>query len=401
MLNGLEGMTTRSRNAKGEHIPDPKNELMKADDNQMIEPNASTKGNSSRSSSVDLSSDLAWITKKIGASIVQSSSPSTKHEEREAIQASTTASTIQGAEASIPSVSLNKDTLSDPDVSAKKKSDLVISMDSQPLEGLDDNPKLTSMKGVNGAARANLTQYGDRDCEKGEKHHENGDHNEVMEDKGQSIEDEPLHSFSQDETRKLVSMESDALSPSRDYLAVRDAPLNNDRVRHLKSVRSPIDSNRSTYVFAGGKNGSQDFISIERKDNKAHPKETRNTPADNKIQQLEQRVKRLERELTEAAAIEVGLYSVVAEHGSSKNKVHAPARRLSRFYLHACKLNSQSRAGTAAKSAVSGLILVAKACGNDVPRYFKHHNRYLCIIKIYIRVSSVMVEQLSDKIGSW
>ncbi|CAI9766698.1 unnamed protein product [Fraxinus pennsylvanica] len=49
-------------------------------------------------------------------------------------------------------------------------------------------------------------------------------------------------------------------------------------------------------------------------------------------------------------------------------KVHAPARRLSRLYLHACKQKSKSRKGSAAKSAVSGLILVAKACGNDVPR---------------------------------
>ncbi|KAJ8566911.1 hypothetical protein K7X08_019119 [Anisodus acutangulus] len=38
-----------------------------------------------------------------------------------------------------------------------------------------------------------------------------------------------------------------------------------------------------------------------------------------------------EGELREAAAIEVVLYSVVAEHGSSTNKVHAPARRLSRW----------------------------------------------------------------------
>ncbi|KAL2532319.1 C2 NT-type domain-containing protein [Abeliophyllum distichum] len=49
-------------------------------------------------------------------------------------------------------------------------------------------------------------------------------------------------------------------------------------------------------------------------------------------------------------------------------KVHAPARRLSRFYLHACNQKSKSRRGSAAKSAVSGLILAAKSCGNDVPR---------------------------------
>ncbi|OIT18703.1 hypothetical protein A4A49_56032 [Nicotiana attenuata] len=78
----------------------------------------------------------------------------------------------------------------------------------------------------------------------------------------------------------------------------------------------------------------------------------------------------LEGELKEAAAIEVGLYSVVAEHGCSMNKVHSPARRLSRFYLHACKENSVLKRGSAAKSAISGIYLVAKACGNDVARYF-------------------------------
>ncbi|KAD4586591.1 hypothetical protein E3N88_24192 [Mikania micrantha] len=87
-----------------------------------------------------------------------------------------------------------------------------------------------------------------------------------------------------------------------------------------------------------------------------------------KLQQLEHKVQILEGELREAAAIEVGLYSIVAEHGSSISKVHAPARRLSRLYLHACKENSQSRRANSARSIISGLILVSKACGNDVPR---------------------------------
>ncbi|EEF47506.1 uncharacterized protein LOC8278411 [Ricinus communis] len=84
--------------------------------------------------------------------------------------------------------------------------------------------------------------------------------------------------------------------------------------------------------------------------------------------ELETRVEMLEEELIEAAAVEVGLYSVVAEHGSSTNKVHAPARRLSRFYLHACKARSQDYRGNAARAIISGLVLVSKACGNDVPR---------------------------------
>lgn len=76
----------------------------------------------------------------------------------------------------------------------------------------------------------------------------------------------------------------------------------------------------------------------------------------------------LEGELREAAAIEASLYSVVAEHGSSVSKVHAPARRLSRMYIQAVKGSYKSRRANAAQTIVSGLVVVAKACGNDVPR---------------------------------
>lgn len=80
------------------------------------------------------------------------------------------------------------------------------------------------------------------------------------------------------------------------------------------------------------------------------------------------RIEILEEELREAAAVEVSVYSVVAEHGSSAHKVHAPARRLSRFYVHACRAKSQAKQAGAARAAVSGLVLVSKACGSDVPR---------------------------------
>ncbi|XP_011071208.1 uncharacterized protein LOC105156693 isoform X1 [Sesamum indicum] len=80
------------------------------------------------------------------------------------------------------------------------------------------------------------------------------------------------------------------------------------------------------------------------------------------------RIQMLEEELREAAAAEIGLYSIIAEHASSVNKVHAPARRLSRFYSNACKAGSQVKRATAARAAVSGLVLVSKSCGNDVPR---------------------------------
>ncbi|KAK6232247.1 hypothetical protein SCA6_002320 [Theobroma cacao] len=87
-----------------------------------------------------------------------------------------------------------------------------------------------------------------------------------------------------------------------------------------------------------------------------------------KIEEMETRIEKLEAELREVAALEISLYSVVPEHGSSAHKVHTPARRLSRLYIHACKHWTQNKRATIAKNSVSGLILIAKSCGNDVSR---------------------------------
>ncbi|CAH8385779.1 unnamed protein product [Eruca vesicaria subsp. sativa] len=121
-----------------------------------------------------------------------------------------------------------------------------------------------------------------------------------------------------------------------------------------KSVRSPLDISRSN---------SRLSLSSERKEAKVFP---RDTTLENKVvkEELESKVKKLEGELCEAAAIEAALYSVVAEHASSSAKVHAPARRLLRLY----RQNHLSRRANTAKSIVSGLVIVSKACGNDVPR---------------------------------
>ncbi|XP_020082623.1 uncharacterized protein LOC109706234 [Ananas comosus] len=87
-----------------------------------------------------------------------------------------------------------------------------------------------------------------------------------------------------------------------------------------------------------------------------------------KIEEMELRIEKLEQELREVAALEVSLYSVVPEHGSSAHKVHTPARRLSRLYIHACKYWSPDKKATVAKNTASGLVLIAKSCGNDVSR---------------------------------
>ncbi|CAL9137279.1 unnamed protein product [Musa textilis] len=87
-----------------------------------------------------------------------------------------------------------------------------------------------------------------------------------------------------------------------------------------------------------------------------------------KIEEMESRIEKLEEELREVAALEISLYSVIPEHGSSAHKVHTPARRLSRLYIHACKYWTQDKKATVARNIVSGLVLIAKSCGNDVSR---------------------------------
>ncbi|XP_009391818.2 uncharacterized protein LOC103977891 [Musa acuminata AAA Group] len=87
-----------------------------------------------------------------------------------------------------------------------------------------------------------------------------------------------------------------------------------------------------------------------------------------KMEEMESRIEKLEEELREVAALEISLYSVIPEHGSSAHKVHTPARRLSRLYIHACKFWTQDKKATVARNTVSGLVLIAKSCGNDVSR---------------------------------
>ncbi|CAI8612146.1 unnamed protein product [Vicia faba] len=171
-----------------------------------------------------------------------------------------------------------------------------------------------------------------------------------------------------------------------DYYSSVEDKLGNmpksERLKYVKSVRSSGDLTRSTgsngsnhhsEVKENGINGDAqnnggNIRSSNRKDGKVYPRDARNTSLDSKIEHLENKIKMLEGELRETASVESALYSVAAEHGSSVSKVHAPARRLSRLYIHACKENIPARRSGAAKSAVSGLVLVAKACGNDVPR---------------------------------
>lgn len=132
----------------------------------------------------------------------------------------------------------------------------------------------------------------------------------------------------------------------------------------------PVKEVKEVDDLDGTSNAAQSFGSddetIDAEESDEHKDEV---ALEQKIEEMESRIEKLEEELREVAALEISLYSVVPEHGSSAHKVHTPARRLSRIYIHACKHWTLDKRATIAKNTVSGLVLIAKSCGNDVPRY--------------------------------
>ncbi|XP_059293547.1 uncharacterized protein LOC132046806 isoform X1 [Lycium ferocissimum] len=144
-------------------------------------------------------------------------------------------------------------------------------------------------------------------------------------------------------------------------------------IKHEMKEQTPIET--SSIVKSTSVEKNEPKNTVEKKESKSNTNTTSATekriPANvlsKSKPEPESRIQTLEEELKEAAALEVGLYSVVAEHGSSMNKVHTPARRLARFYLHAWRTKSPAKQASSARAAVSGLALVSKACGSDVPR---------------------------------
>ncbi|KAF5188123.1 EEIG1/EHBP1 protein amino-terminal domain protein [Thalictrum thalictroides] len=225
--------------------------------------------------------------------------------------------------------------------------------------------------------KACLVTFADRD---GKKQIENGQRKQTEEEDHAAVVCASFN-YSQNAIQKLGKSVGDPTSGRRDLELESNTPTNL-KLKHVKSVRSLVDSARSKraesnnqFILESKETDSLDdahvnsrsFVQNAKKDTLVLSRAAKSSLSDPRVQQLEHRIEMLERELREAAALEVSLYSVIAEHGSSANKVHAPARRLSRFYLHAWK-SSKPRRASAARSAVSGLVLVAKACGNDVPR---------------------------------
>ena len=157
-----------------------------------------------------------------------------------------------------------------------------------------------------------------------------------------------------DAARKQMKLRTNTLTLGRKTLGMEGVP----RLKQLKSIQ---------LLFDGRGNNTNNDDSL-KKANGVSNKLGLITPQEFKTETLED-------ELKEAAALEAAVYSVAAEHSSSMSKVHAPARRLARFYLHACKGNGSdhSKRACAARAAVSGLIVVSKACGNDVPRFIHNY----------------------------
>ncbi|KAH6798746.1 hypothetical protein C2S51_035230 [Perilla frutescens var. frutescens] len=190
----------------------------------------------------------------------------------------------------------------------------------------------------------------------------------------QSIEERLIKKLlEEDAIRRQFAMRSDStVAPSR-KLGPAIPPLgsNKARLKQAKSVQKhgPVKGNNGVVAdsYIGGKPPDLDIPNGSHKKGKLSSEIEIEEPKDGK-NEWKERVEMLEEELREAAAIEMSLFSIVAEHSSSVNKVHAPARRLSRFYKNACRAGSQAKRASAARTAVSGLVLVSKACGNDVPR---------------------------------
>nr|GMD95321.1 Metal-response element-binding transcription factor 2 like [Ipomoea batatas] len=147
------------------------------------------------------------------------------------------------------------------------------------------------------------------------------------------------------------NLRSDTLNSNKREHVFQGSSVTSVKTKHSKSPQLNNTANRTT--LSGG--------SQTASDKSPHGLPDRKNESKSKVEMLEE-------ELRETAVLEVSLYSVVAEHASSSNKIHAPARRLSRFYLHACKMKSRSKQASAARAAIAGLVLVSKACGNDVPR---------------------------------
>ncbi|XP_050891921.1 uncharacterized protein LOC127097464 isoform X8 [Lathyrus oleraceus] len=179
------------------------------------------------------------------------------------------------------------------------------------------------------------------------------------------------NNFSDDESTRTEKLNSDSLLLSKKSHEQPTIFLTNEKSEDMRSKMFPLQTTESYGQFMRSQNLDQEekinTSNGVHVDAACHKDVNVNVSSFIDNSELKAEVERLREELREAAALEASMYSVIAEHGSS-NKVHAPARRLSRFYFHARRVGSPAKIASAAQSVVSGFVLVSKACGNDVPR---------------------------------
>ncbi|KAG4911004.1 hypothetical protein JHK84_056905 [Glycine max] len=186
------------------------------------------------------------------------------------------------------------------------------------------------------------------------------------------LENELVNNLSDDDSTKKGKFNSTTHLLNKKLHDHPTSILMNDKTEDVTNVKSPPQSaeNYGLFISSQTHNLAEEINTMNdvHVGTACHEDVNVNGSFHNNETELKAEVEMLREELREAAALEVSMYSVIAEHGSSSNKVHAPARRLSRFYFHACRVGSPATMATAAQSAVSGFVLVSKACGNDVPR---------------------------------
>ncbi|CAK8572106.1 unnamed protein product [Lathyrus sativus] len=179
------------------------------------------------------------------------------------------------------------------------------------------------------------------------------------------------NNFLDNESTRTEKLNSDSLLLSKKSHEQPTIFVTNEKSEDMRSKKLPLITTESYGQFIRSQNLDQEekinTSNVVHAAAACHKDINVNGSSFIDNSELKAEVERLREELREAAALEASMYSVIAEHGSS-NKVHAPARRLSRFYFYARRVGSPAKITSAAQSVVSGFVLVSKACGNDVPR---------------------------------
>lgn len=151
---------------------------------------------------------------------------------------------------------------------------------------------------------------------------------------------------------KIVKFPPKPLSESSE--GVDDKPL--EEVKEIDVLEE---------ISSGGQSAVSDVETIGAEDDGAQEAKVHLA---RKVDEMEKRIQNLEEELRAVSALEISLYSVVPQHGSSSHKMHTPARQLSRLYVLASKYWTPEKQAIIAKNIVSGLVLIGKSCGTDISR---------------------------------